>query len=44
MKKERDSGIELLRIVSAIFVTMLHYNYNVAFKEVAWGGAKLLDS
>ena len=38
MVKERDSNIELLRIVSALFVTMLHYNYNIAFREVVWGG------
>ncbi len=36
-KKERESGIELLRILTMLGVVMLHYNDGRAFKYVTEG-------
>lgn len=37
-KSNRQSGIELLRILTACAVVMLHYNDGKAFTYVAHGG------
>ncbi len=38
MVSERNSNIELLRILAAIAVFVVHYNYNIAFRIEGLGG------
>ena len=37
--KERNSSIELLRIMAAMAVVVVHYNYNIAYRLEGVGGA-----
>lgn len=42
MKKKRNSSIELLRIIAAMSVVIVHYNWNIAFREEVGGENQIL--